>query len=71
MFVCSKHTKRQLDAQDAPTDNTWGIMVTTINLKLSRSGEGGGGTVADKDEDKDAGKDVDENKDLMKDNSVY
>ena len=30
----------------------------------------GGGTIADKDEDKDAEKDVDENKDLMKNDSV-
>ena len=30
----------------------------------------GGGTVVDKDEEKDAKKDADENKDLMKDNSV-
>ena len=31
----------------------------------------GGGTVAYKNEDKDAEKDVDENKDLMKDNSLF
>ena len=31
---------------------------------------GGGGTIADKNEDKDVEKDVDDNKDLMKDNSV-
>ena len=31
---------------------------------------GGGGMVAYKNEDKDAEKDLDENKDLMKDNSV-
>ena len=69
MFV--KHTKTQSDAQDAPTDDTRGIMVTTIHLKLSRSrGGGGGGTTADKDEDKDVEKDVDKNKDLMKNDSV-
>ena len=33
----AKHTKRQSDAQDTPTDDTWGIMVTKIQLKLSRS----------------------------------
>ena len=41
-------------------------MVTTIQLKLSRSR----GTIEDKDEDKDAEKDMDENKDLMKNDSV-
>ena len=64
----TKHTKRQSYARDAPTNDTWGVMVKTIQLKLSRGG--GGGTVAYKDDDKDAEKDVDENKDLMKDNSV-
>ena len=40
--VCKTH-KTQSDAQDAPTDDTRGIMVTTIQLKLSRSrGDGGG-----------------------------
>ena len=69
MFV--KHTKTQSDAQDAPTDATRGIMVTTIQLKLSRSRGGVGvGTIADKDEDKDTEHDVDENKDLMKNDSV-
>ena len=58
---------RQPDTRDTPTDDTWRMMVTTIQLKLSRSG---GGTIADKDEDKDAENDVDENKDLMKNNSV-
>ena len=67
MFV--KHTKTLSDAQDAPTDDTWGIMVTTIQLKLSRS-RGVGGTISDKDEDKDAEKDVGENKDLIKNDSV-
>ena len=43
-------------------------MVTKIQLKLSSSTGRGG--VADKDEDKDAENDVDENKDLVKDNSV-
>ena len=66
-----KHTKRQQDAWDTPADNTQVMMVTTIHLKLSRSGGGGRGcNVADKDEDKDTEKDVDENKDLMKDTSV-
>ena len=37
-------------------------MVTTIQLKLSRSRwGGGGGSIADKDEYKDVEKDVDEN----------
>ena len=40
IFVCSKHTKRKPDAQDAPTDDTQGMMETTIQLKLSRSMEG-------------------------------
>ena len=43
--------------------------MTTIQLKLSSSG-GWGGTVVDKDEDSDVEKYVEENKDLMKDNSV-
>ena len=68
-----KTPKRQPESQDAPNKDTWGIMVTTIQLKLSRS-RGWGGTIADKDEDKDAEKDAekdaDEKKDLMKDNSV-
>ena len=68
-YVFAKHTKMQPDAQDAPTDNTRGMMATTIHLKLSRV-RGGGGTIADKDEDKDSEKDVDKNKDLMKDFSV-
>ena len=60
----------QSNSQDAPTDGTQGIMVTTIQPKLSSSrGCGEGGTIADKDEDKDAEKDVDENKDLMKNDS--
>ena len=37
-------------ARDASTDNTRGMMVTMIQLKLSRSGGG----VADKDEETDA-----------------
>ena len=61
-----QNTKRQPDALDAPTDNTRGMMVATIQPKLSRSG--GGDTKAEKDEEKDVEKDVDENKDLMKDN---
>ena len=67
MFV--KHTKTQSDAQDAPTDDTRGVMVTKIQLKLSRS-KGGVGTIEEQDEDKDAEKDVDENKVLLKDNLV-
>ena len=68
MFV--KHTKTQSDAQEAPTNDTWGIMVTTILLKLSRSrGVGCVDTIADKDEEKDVEKDVDEKKDLMNNNS--
>ena len=48
-----------------------GMMVKKIQLRLSRiRGGGGGGMVAYKNEDKDAEKDLDENKDLMKDNSV-
>ena len=66
----TKHTKRQSDAQDAPTDHTRGMMVKMIKIKLSRCRGGGGGTVADKDEDKDAEKYVHKNKDLIKDNSV-
>ena len=65
-----KHTKRQQDARDAPADDTPGMMVTTIQLKLSWSRAGWGCTVSDKDEYKDTEKDVDENKDLMKDTSV-
>ena len=68
MFV--KHTQTQSEAQDAPTDHTQGILVTTIQLKLSRSRGGGGGMIADKDEDKDSEKGVDENKDMMKNDSV-
>ena len=64
------HTKRQPDAQDALTDNMGGLMLITIQLKLGRIRRGGGGTVADKYADKDGGKDVSENKDLMNDNSV-
>ena len=41
-------------------------MVTKIQMKMSRSGD----TVADKEEEKDSGKDVDENNNLMKDSSV-
>ena len=41
--------------------------MTTIQLKLS-SIRGRGGMVADKDEDTDAEKYVNENKDLMRDN---
>ena len=46
--------------------------MTTIQLKLirSRGGWGGVGTIADKDEDKDVENVVDENKDLMKNDSV-
>ena len=46
------------------------MMVTKIHLKLSRITGGGEGMIAHKDEDNDAEKDVDVNKDLMKDNSV-
>ena len=68
--MCSLNIiKGNPDARDAPTDNTRGIMLTTIQLKLSRS-RGGGGTVEDKDEDKDVEKDVDKNKYFMKDNLV-
>ena len=42
IFVFLKHTKRQSDARDAPIDNTGGVMVKTIQIKLSRSGGGGG-----------------------------
>ena len=72
MFV--KHTKTQSDAQGAPTDDMRGIIVTAIHLKLSSSRGGGGGgggeAISDKDEDKDAEKGVDENKGLIKNNSV-
>ena len=46
------------------------MTVTTIQLKLSKSRGGWGVTVAEKDEDKDVEKDVDENKDLMNNDSV-
>ena len=49
------------------------MTVTKILMKLSRirgMGWGWVGTVADKDDDKDLEKDVDEQKYLMKDNSV-
>ena len=66
-YLClAKDTKRQSDAQDDPTDDTRGMMVTIIQLKLSRIRGGGRGTISDKDEDNDTEKDVDENKDLMK-----
>ena len=67
--VFSKHTKRQPDDQDAPNDDTRGMMVKTIHLKLSRS-TGEGGKAAEKDKDKNAERGVEENKYLMKDNSV-
>ena len=70
IFIRSKHTKRQPDVQDAPTDDTRGMMATTIQMKMSRIMGGGGGKIVEKDMDKDAEKDVDEKKDLMKDNSL-
>ena len=45
-------------------------MVTMIKLKLSSSRGEEEGTVAYNDEDKYMEKDLDKNKDLMKDNSV-
>ena len=42
-FTCLEKNKRKPDAQDAPTDHTWGVMVTTIQLKLSRGRGVGGG----------------------------
>ena len=68
IIVFEKHTESHSEARDAPTSDTRGIVVTTIQLKLSRSRRGC--KVADKDEDKDAEKDADENKDFIKDNSV-
>ena len=68
-----KTQKRQPDAQDDSTDIMRGMTVTRIQMKLSKirgMGWGWVGMVADKHDDKDLENDVDEQKYLMKDNSV-